>query len=74
MLQHSTEATGIAMHSQPDKWIKSDRNPTIECPYPYGGNFFNAVGNTPGQVRKIRKKENNHCISVYVRHLPLKYL
>ncbi|XP_062397748.1 transcription factor-like 5 protein [Sardina pilchardus] len=49
MLQHSSEATGIAMHSQADKWIKSDRNPTIECPYPYGGNFFNAVGNTRGQ-------------------------
>lgn len=51
MLQHSTEATGIAMHSQPDKWIKSDRNPTMECPYPYGGNFFNVAGNTRGQVK-----------------------
>ncbi|XP_031422260.1 transcription factor-like 5 protein isoform X2 [Clupea harengus] len=49
MLQHSTETTGIAMHSQTDKWIKSDQNPTIECPYPYGGSFFNAVGTTRSQ-------------------------
>lgn len=51
MLQHSTETTGIAMHSQTDKWIKSDQNPTIECPYPYGGSFFNAVGTTRSQVK-----------------------
>ncbi|KAL2103619.1 hypothetical protein ACEWY4_000487 [Coilia grayii] len=48
ILQHSTEATGIAMHSQTDKWIKSDRNPITECPYPYGGSFFNAMGTTRG--------------------------
>ncbi|XP_030623662.1 transcription factor-like 5 protein [Chanos chanos] len=49
MLHQSSEAQGIAMHSQSEKWMKSDWRTAAECPYPYRGTIFNTVGGTRGQ-------------------------
>ncbi|KAL1021459.1 hypothetical protein UPYG_G00013520 [Umbra pygmaea] len=48
MVHHSNEAQEAAMHTQPQKWLRSDRGNPIELSYPHGSMFNPIAGSRQG--------------------------